>query len=215
MKLVVPVALALVIAAPMVLAKDKKKKDVLPAVFNNARYVYVQAEDGDIMNPRLFPEDRQAIADVQDELKKWNRYAVTLNQSDAELVMVVRKGRLVGLQGHGGVGVGNAPDVGGSYPGNVPGNGPGNGPGNRNPAGPNNTGGGVSTEVGGRTEVGPPDDTLRIYAVNPGGRRGALLWAREMEDGLNAPQLLLIKQLRDAVDRAYPPQSANQTTTKP
>ena len=211
MKLVLPVALALIVAAPVALAKDKKKKDVLPAVFNNARFVYVEAEDGDIMNPRLFPEDRQAIADVQDELKDWNRYAVTLNQSDAELVMVVRKGRLVGLQGHGGVGIGSTPELGGSYPGN----GPGNGPGNRNPAGPNNTGGGVSTEVGGRTEAGPPDDTLRIYAVNPGGRRGALLWSRQMEDGLNAPQVLLIKQLKQEVDRSYPPQTASQPAQKP
>jgi hypothetical protein len=211
MKLVVPVVFALALAAPLALAKDKKKKDVLPAVFNNARYVYVRAEDGDIMNPRLFPEDRQAIADVQDELKDWNRYAVTLDQSEAELVMVVRKGRLVGLQGHGGAGIGNTPGLGGPYPGN----GPGNGPGNRDPAGPNNRGGGVSTEVGGRTEAGPPDDTLRIYAVNPGGRRGALLWSREMEDGLNAPQVLLIKQLKHEVESAYPPQTASQTPQKP
>jgi hypothetical protein len=80
MKLITPVALALALAAPLALAKDKKKKDV-PAILNTARFVYVEAEDGDIMNPRLFPEDRNAIADVQDELKEWNHYAVTLNQS--------------------------------------------------------------------------------------------------------------------------------------
>ena len=94
MKLIPSVALALGLAAPLALAKDKKKKDV-PAILNTARFVYVEAEDGDIMNPRLFPEDREAIADVQDELRDWKRYAVALKQSDAELVMVVRKGRLV------------------------------------------------------------------------------------------------------------------------
>ena len=210
MKLIVPVALALIVAAPLALAKDKKKTD-LPAVFNNARYVYVEAEDGDIMNPRLFPEDREAIADVQDELKDWNRYAVALNQSDAELVMVVRRGRLVALQGHGGVGIGSRPELGGSYPGN----GPGNSPGNRNPAGSDNRGGDVSTEIGGRAEAGPPDDTLRIYSVNPGGRRGALLWSRELKDGLEAPQVLLIKQLKQEVERAYSPQTASQPAQKP
>ena len=128
MKLVTPVALALAFTAPLALAKDKNKnkKDV-PALFNSASYVYVQAEDGDIMNPRLFPEDREAIADVQDELKDWKRYAVALNQSDAELVMVVRKGRMAGAQVGGGVGTGRVPDLGGSYP--------------RNPADPNNRGG--------------------------------------------------------------------------
>ncbi|MBS1805412.1 MAG: hypothetical protein JST28_18780 [Acidobacteria bacterium] len=202
MKLIAAVSLALAVTAPLALAKDKKKKDV-PAAFNNARYVYVQAEDGDIMNPRLFPEDREAIADVQDELRDWNRYVVALNQTDADLIMVVRKGRLVGAQAHGGVGVGNGPALGGSFPAG------------RNPSDPNNRGGGVSTEMGGRAEAGPPDDTLRIYSVNPDGSRGALLWAHDMTDGLNAPQVLLVKQLKQEVERAYPPQTASQPAQKP
>ena len=202
MKLVAAVALTLALTAPLAVAKDKKKKD-LPALFSTARYVYVEAEDGDIMNPRLFPEDREAIADVQDELKNWNRYAVALRQSEAELVMVVRRGRLVGAQGVGSVGVGTGPEMGGSYPVG------------RNPVDPNAQGGGVSTGVGARTEVGPSDDTLRIYSVRADGSRGALLWWREMRDGLDAPQLLLIKQLRQEVDRAYPPQAASQPPQKP
>ena len=202
MRLVTPVALALMIVAPVALAKDKKKKDV-PAQFNNARFVYVQAEDGDIMNPRLFPEDREAIADVQDELRDWNRYAVALKQSEAELVMVVRKGRLAAAQAEGGVGIGTRPEFGGAYPGS------------RNPADPNNRSGGVSTEIGGRTEVGPPDDTLRVYSVNPDGSRGAILWSGSIQDGLSAPQVLLLKQLKQAVEHAYPPQTASQAPQKP
>jgi len=204
MKLVKPVALALLMWAPLAPAKDKKKKDV-PALFNNARYVYVRAEDGDILNPRLFPEDRDAIANVEDELQDWKRYAVVLHQSEAELVMVVRKGRLASAQVGGGVGVGRSPDViGGTYPGS------------RNPADPNSRGGGgVSTEIGARTEVGPPDDLLRVYSVNPDGSRGALLWTGSMQDGLDAPQLPLVQQLKQAVDRAYPPQTASQTAKKP
>jgi hypothetical protein len=202
MKLITSVALALALAAPLAVAKDKKKKDV-PAILNTARFVYVEAEDGDIMNPRLFPEDREAIADVQDELKDWNRYAVALHQSDAELVMVVRKGRLVGAQAHGGVGIGTGPEVGGNYPRS------------RNPADSNSRAGGVSTEIGGRAEAGPPDDMLRIFAVKPDGSRGALLWTGAMQDGLSAPQLLLVKQLKQEIDRAYPPQTASQPAQKP
>ena len=202
MKLIPSVALALALAAPLALAKDKKTKDV-PAILNTARFVYVEAEDGDIMNPRLFPEDREAIADVQDELRDWKRYAVALKQSDAELVMVVRKGRLVGAQAHGGVGIGDGPELGGARPGS------------RSPADPNSRGGGVSTEIGGRAEAGPPEDMLRVYSVNPDGSRGALLWTGAMQDGLSAPQVLLVKQLKREVDRAYPPQTASQPGQKP
>lgn len=202
MKLVTAVVLALAVAAPLALAKDKKKKDV-PEILNTARFVYVAAEDGDVMNPRLFPEDREAIADVQDELKDWNKYAVTLNQNEAELMMVVRKGRLVGAQAHGGVGIGTGPELGAGYPGS------------RNPADPNSRPGGVSTEIGGRAEAGPPEDLLRVYAVNPDGSRGGLLWTGAMQDGLSAPQVLLVKQLKQQVEKAYPPQTAGQPAKKP
>lgn len=202
MKLIPTVALALAIIAPLALAKDKKKKTV-PEVLNTARFVYVQAEDGDIMNPRLFPEDREAIADVQDELKDWNKYAVTINQPEAELMMVVRKGRLVGAQAHGGVGIGTGPEIGGNYPGS------------RNPADPNSRPAGVSTEIGGRADAGPSEDMLRVYAVNPNGSRGALLWTGVMQDGLSAPQVLLVKQLKQDVEKAYPPQTASQPAKKP
>lgn len=206
MKLIPSIALALVVAAPLGFAKDKKKKDV-PEMLATARYVYVQAEDGDIMNPRLFPEDRQAIADVQDELKDWNRYTITINRDEAELMVVVRKGRLAAAQASGGIGVGSGPALGGDYPGS------------RNPAGPNNPvggpGGGLSTEMGARGEAGPADDLMRVYLVGPDGRRGAMLWSREMKDGLDAPQVLLVRQLKQEVDKAYPPQSASQQPPAP
>ena len=188
MKLITSVALALILAASLGFDKDKKKSDI-PAVFSTARFVYVQAEDGDIMNPRLFPEDREAIGDVEDALHDWNRYAVTLNQSEAELVMVVRKGRLAGAEVMGGVGVGTGPQFGGS-----------------NPRG--NAGRVTTTEIGARGEVGPPDDMLRVYIVTPDGGRGAMVWSGEMKDGLNSPSLTLLRQLRQEIDHAYPPQTA-------
>jgi len=101
MKVVKSIATLLTVFAPLALAKDKKK-DTLPALFSNARYVYVRAEDGDIMKPGLFPEDRDTIANVQDALKGWPCYSLTLNRNDADLIIIVRKGRLASAQVHGG-----------------------------------------------------------------------------------------------------------------
>jgi len=42
-----------------------------------------------------------------------------------------------------------------------------------------------------------------------------LLWSRELKDGLEAPQVLLIKQLKQEVERAYPPQTASRPAQKP
>lgn len=71
-----------------------KKPYVLPAVFNHARYVYVEAVDGEQFDPRLYPDDRQAIANVRDALHDWSRYTLVVRREDAELIFVVRKGRL-------------------------------------------------------------------------------------------------------------------------
>jgi hypothetical protein len=100
---------ALKLGAPLLICflivtsgQSKPKKPDVPAVFQNARYVYVEAVDGDILKPGLYPEDRQAITDVQDSIRAWNRYAIALNRGEADLVIVVRKGRLAGAQLHGG-----------------------------------------------------------------------------------------------------------------
>ena len=203
MKALVSAALLLVLAVPLAHAKDKKKSG-LPAVFANAHYVYVQSEDGDIMKPGLFPEDREAIANVQDAVKEWKRYVITLNRSDADLVFIVRKGRMAAAQPYVGVGVGNGPNGPvGSYP-------------NRNPAGPNNPNPdqtNTGTEIGARTEMGPSDDLLRVYTRTPDGRLNGPFWSREMKDGLEAPNVPLVRFLRDAVEKAYPPQAANQPPT--
>ena len=171
------------------LAHSKPKKPDLPAVFQNAKYVYVQAQDGDIMKPGLFPEDRQAISDVQDSLRKWNRYAIAINRSDADLVIVIRKGRLAAAQAHGGVSVGSPLPPGGQT-GRIPGQ----------------TGG---SEVGVRTDVGEPEDMLRVYVQNEGELK-AMVWNRTMEGGLDAPTVQLVKQLKAAVEKAFPQQPPPQ-----
>ena len=104
MKLRKQVAFLLLLVAPIAVAQQKSKKHSdLPAAFSNARFVYVQAEDGDIMRPGLYPEDREAIFDVQQGIRDWNRYAVATRREDADLIFIVRKGRIAGAQGRRGV----------------------------------------------------------------------------------------------------------------
>jgi len=67
--------------------------------------------------------------------------------------------------------------------------------------------------AGARTDVGPPDDLLRVYTLTPEGKLVGPLWSREMKDGLDGPDVLLLRDLRDAVERAYPPQAAGQPAT--
>jgi hypothetical protein len=131
--------------------------------------------DGDSFRPGLFPEDRQAIYDVQESLGKWKRYILTTNRSDAELIFVIRKGRLAGAQLHG---VSSGPS----------------------PQAPGQT---RSSEIGARAEFGEPDDRLSVYLQDQG-HRGAMVWDRAMDGGLDTPAVILVQQLRTAVDRAYP-----------
>ena len=181
-KLALPLIL---VALALNLAHSKPKKNDLPAVFQNAKYVYVQAADGDILKPGLFPEDRKAIVDVQDSLRQWNRYAIALSPSQADLIFIIRKGRVAGLQGH--VGISDGPRT---QPGQTPSQFPTQGRG---------------TEIGARTEVGEPDDMLRVYIPNDG-KPTSIVWDRTMEGGLDAPNVQLVQQLKAAVEKAYPPQ---------
>jgi hypothetical protein len=58
-------------------------------VLRNARYVYVTSYDGDQFNFNLFPQDREAIANVQDALRKSGRYMVVYEPRNADMVLAV------------------------------------------------------------------------------------------------------------------------------
>jgi hypothetical protein len=60
--------------------------------------------------------------------------------------------------------------------------------------------------VGAEGEVGPENDMLRVYLVSSDGELTGPIWTREIQDGLDPPTVLLIQQLRTAVERAYPSQ---------
>ena len=83
--------------------KSKKNAPQLPAAFRTATYFYVESMDGGPFNPRLLPEDRQAIFDVQNEIQDWGRYKLALDRHDADLVFVVRKGRIASVGGMAGI----------------------------------------------------------------------------------------------------------------
>jgi hypothetical protein len=174
--------MVLVLLPTLAFGQTKKKKKTVPAVFGNARYVYVQAEDGDVFDPNLVPEDRQAIADVEAAIRDWNRYTLTARPEEAELIFFVRKGRLVTGKLGGTVGTRN------TYPGQ--------------PRGTSTGGMSRGAMVG--ADVGPPDDLLEVRAQNQQSGQGGLIWQRTQTDGLNAPRVPLLQDLRDAVERDYP-----------
>jgi hypothetical protein len=174
---VVAVAVVLVLVPALVFAQTKKKKKSMPAVFSNAHYVYVQAENGDAYTPGLQNMDMVAIENVQGAIREWNRYALTSSVNEAELVFVVRKGRIASGRVGGSVGVG-AP-----YPGQPP---------------------TTRTAGMGEAETGPPDDLLEVRMRNSDGSLSAPIWFRTQSEGLERPHVPLMQLLRDMVEKDYP-----------
>jgi len=87
------IALLMLAVPTFIFAQKSKKHSDVSAVFMNARYVYVEAEAGDITRPGLYPEDRQAIADAQEGIQDWDRYHLVTRREEADLAFIVRKGR--------------------------------------------------------------------------------------------------------------------------
>jgi hypothetical protein len=83
----------LLMAATVALAAPEPSKaestPPFPGTLVNARYVYVTSYDGDQFKPSLLPEDRQAIATVQDEMQKWGKFIVVYQPSQADIVLMV------------------------------------------------------------------------------------------------------------------------------
>ena len=92
-----PVALTVILLAPGLSAGSKP----VPARLAQARYVALGYDMGDrflseseaIADPDVLPEDRKALAEVRDQIEKWNRYVITIRPAQADLFIVVRRGR--------------------------------------------------------------------------------------------------------------------------
>jgi hypothetical protein len=85
---------ALILASSLVLAAPKAPQEgsqipPFPGTLVNARYVYVTSYDGDQFNIGLLPEDRQAIATVQESLQKWGKWLLVYQADQADIVLMV------------------------------------------------------------------------------------------------------------------------------
>jgi hypothetical protein len=60
-----------------------------PGILANAHFVYVAAYDGDQFNPNLLPEDRNAIAAVQNAIHNWGKLTLVYRPSEADIVILV------------------------------------------------------------------------------------------------------------------------------
>ena len=184
---IVLAALALGIALPAVAQNTGKKTPILPEHLLNATYVFVEAYDGNEFDPRLLPEDRQAIADVERAIQKWGRYHLTMQRSEAEIVIQVRKGRVASVQGTVEGTIGTIPT------------------GPNTPSGaqiPPSSKTDSSIGAGARAETGPPNDFFWVYALDTKGNLAAPYWRKTEKDGLNAPDLELFQKFKADVESA-------------
>jgi hypothetical protein len=85
---VVLLTASLVWAAPKP-AKNPQSVPPFPGTLVNARFVYVTSYDGDQFSPNLLPEDRQAIATVQDAMQKWGKFTLVYEPYQADIVLMV------------------------------------------------------------------------------------------------------------------------------
>ena len=86
--LLVLFAAAVATAAP---SAQSNSAPAFPKVLMNAKYVYVTSYDGDQYNFNILPEDRQAIASVQDAIQKWGHYILVYRPQDADMIIAVQK----------------------------------------------------------------------------------------------------------------------------
>ncbi|MGA9306856.1 MAG: hypothetical protein WBW31_15740 [Candidatus Sulfotelmatobacter sp.] len=87
---VVLLATTLALAAPKApKANAPQNIPPFPGTLVNARFIYVTSYDGDQFNPNLFPEDRQAIATVQDAMQKWGKFTLVYEPRQADIILMV------------------------------------------------------------------------------------------------------------------------------
>ncbi len=92
-----------------------KKPEPL-AILASAKLVFVEAFDGpdspgSFRDPRVTPEDREAVENVQNALHNWGYYVMTSRRSEADVVVFVRKGRTVNADGGDHAGNGQKRDA--------------------------------------------------------------------------------------------------------
>jgi hypothetical protein len=197
-----PAVVLLLAIAGSVPATAKPKKPSVPEAFESAHTVFVEArDDRDITDISLDPDSRQAILDVQYGIQKWGRYTLSRSRRDADLILVVYKGRET-PDNEGALG---QPNSGAPGSQRLPASrSPMQNPPDASQSGPN---------------TGSPDgltqerDQLSVYTIQSDGKLKGPIWRSEEERGLNGPNVLLLRRLRDEVEKAYPSTPAQQQPT--
>ena len=177
---------------------SNKKEQVPTAILLNCRYVYVEAWDGDFFNPHLLPEDRNAILNVQNAFHDWNRYLITVKRREAEILVVVRKGRIVSINGGVAGNVGSGPGESGAH----------------DELGSNQPKAKEGDKVGAGPEVAGRDDLFFVYLFNPDGSLTGPIWMHHQKDGLDTPDVPLFKQFKESIDAASKVQASKAPTSK-
>jgi len=165
--------LALLLSVLLVSAStlSAKQKVIMPLVVTNATYAFVTTYDGDAFNPGLTPEDREAVADVQQAIEKWGRYKLVYNPSQADLILIVRTGRAAETDASLQQGT---------------------------RLGPFGTPGGSGRTIGAKS--GDWQDTLDVYVPSQDLKTAPPLWRGRAVDGLKAPELRLMKDFQSKVE---------------
>jgi hypothetical protein len=164
--------LVLLLACPCL----AKKKETLPKLIVNAKYVMVTSQFGENpSDPRVSIEDRHAIGGVQDAIQQWGRYTLVYERNAADIVLVVRTARV--LEGRGGIAIGQP------QPTPLPPDGP---------------------TVGNQRQedvMGSAQDLLAVYDARQSAD-SAPLWQERDSHGLNPPEMRLVEDLRRKVEAA-------------
>jgi len=85
--LVIPLLAFTALAA---MASSSDSVPPFPKTLANARYIYVTSYDGDQFDPNLLPEDRQAIASVEDAIQKSKAFTLVYRPREADIVLMVQ-----------------------------------------------------------------------------------------------------------------------------
>lgn len=184
-----------VLALLAIPAVSKDKKSIVPELILRARYVDVVVDPDSGMSVLDPGENRIAQTDVENALLKWGRFKTTIETTNADLVLVIRKG---GKPMKQTIAVPRNPPV------------------VVNPSSPSDINVGVRVGTppplrtdsqidspAPRTEVGPSEDILEVYRGGPGETLdGAPLWRYAARNGLQHPSVPAIDKFRKAIEEA-------------
>lgn len=180
-----PTAALLLVLTP-VFAKDKSKS-ALNRNITHAQFVMLTTLHGNnFETAKVPPEDIKAFWATEAALKKWGRYTLVYTPDQADLIVVVRAGRVASVHGEipgtDTISIGRMPRTDPSDPTGAP----------VPPIGSESAG----------AEVGPSEDMLEIYDAHLGVMASSPLWRKLQASGLTGPEPPLIKELRKEVEAA-------------